>query len=78
MLMISTLFRDDALLPMAFVDILTRMGAVVDAIAAANPIYARKNWFFKGYTKEETRLYRVFEHEKPTTAAIAVLNERIS
>lgn len=72
---INAQFRDTTLSPTDFETVLTRLGRIIDAIGERRGELARSEWRLKGETQKEAMLYRAFEGDVPSTAALAVLKE---
>lgn len=73
---INSQFRDITLAPIDFATVLTRLGKIVDSMAEKNIELAKSRWCLKGDSQEEATLYPAFEGNEPSTAVLAVLNER--
>ncbi|WP_233831979.1 immunity 52 family protein [Paraburkholderia sp. ZP32-5] len=72
---INTQFRDTALSPIDFESVLFRLGKIIEIIGERQPELRKDEWYLKGQTQKEARLYRAFDADAASTAAIAVLKE---
>ncbi|MBB5546567.1 immunity 52 family protein [Paraburkholderia fungorum] len=73
---INSQFRDITLAPTDFTTVLTRLGKIIDSMAAKNAGLGKNGWCLKGDSQEEAALYPAFDGNGPSSAALAVLKEQ--
>ncbi|NYH19539.1 immunity 52 family protein [Paraburkholderia bryophila] len=73
---INAQFRDKELSPTDFAAVLGRLGKIVDWIAGKHDELEKGGWCLKGNSREEAGLYQVFDDNRPSSVALAVLKEQ--
>jgi hypothetical protein len=72
---INAQFRDATLSPTDFGTVLSRLGRIIDSMAERHHELAKAGWCLKGDSPAEAQLYRAFDGDEPSSAALAVLKE---
>ncbi|ASL42524.1 hypothetical protein bAD24_I03475 [Burkholderia sp. AD24] len=73
---INAQFRDRELSPTDFAAVLGRLGKIIDWIAGKHYGLEKSGWCLKGNSPEEAGLYQVFDDDRPSSVALAVLKEQ--
>ncbi|ASL42526.1 hypothetical protein bAD24_I03485 [Burkholderia sp. AD24] len=74
-LKINAQFRDPTLSPHDFVEILNRLGSIIDSIAQKHGELQKNRWRMKRHSQTEAKLYSEFDEGGASPAALAVLKE---
>ncbi len=72
---INAQFRDLTLSPLDFVEVLNRLGSIIDSIAQKRGDVQKNTWRLKGNSRADAGLYPAFDEGGASPGALAVLKE---